>query len=1104
TGREETTTYHRTLRAQVLARVLGEDHPTTWDAWIHLARSAWQKGLFSDAISLYEKVLGHAVTALGTTHPRLLRYTRQLAQLRSDADQTEKAEALLNTTCPKVIQLYGVNHPQVAACLTERGRIRVGRAKLKEAAQDFARAESILNSVAERNSDILVQLRLERSVLSLRSGQPAEAEQGLRALLADITTTDQELKESTTKRSVRLAIQSRLIEALTAQSRYEEANALARTTLLDQEQLSGKSSINALQVRGLLAEILRLQGHERAADQLLTTVVTGYEKSLGAHHPSTLAAMTNQALARMQRGLFEEAEPLLRTAATRSSDRRGHGHPETIAIHNNLAMLLEQQGLFDRAATLYTSTLSSATKQLGPHDARTLAVVNNLAYLEMMRGRLQQAEEGFTTAWKGLSASLGATHRTTLKALNNRARTARMLGDLERAAPLQKQALAQRRSSLGATHPDTLRSLHDLGLLFLEQKRTKAAISQITEAWQKARTHLGALHPYTLEFHHSLARAQEQSGDLEAAFSTNRAAFLARSTFLDRVLWSSDDNARSGYLRLFRQEQDAYLSLLSRLKRSQAAGRAIIEVGLRRKGLLLSIAAEQRLITQLADDPALQEISQALSSARRDLAAATLADPSPGVNRAEERHRVEMRVQDLQRRLGTASSRFRERMTIPTPETLVTTLKKGAALVEMMAFRTQGLTRFLVGTLVVGDNGPTWNRTLLADSASLTTAVREFRQVIQDPATEDAELAEVSKALYGHVWQPLEPLLVGAERLHLAPDGILNILPFHALQNSAGDYLATAHDLRIIASSRDLLKQPRSLPKTPTALIIADPDFNAALQPLPETRIHGKKTAPASAEPSSAQTTRSLDKNQLQDGLTQTRRSLRGLAFDPLPGARREGRLIHGRISKGEGNGHILHSDSASEQTVRRSVATPAVLHLATHGFFLKEHEQFQARINRHKHRGASLSAPPTGDNPLLRSGLALAGVNLNAPHLGTIDPDNDGILTAWEALGLNLSQTRLVVLSACETGLGVIHEGEGVYGLRRAFQEAGADGVISSLWEVSDLGTLAFMNGLYKRFLTGTPLHQAYRETQQELMQSPRWGHPFIWAAFVLVDKGQ
>jgi CHAT domain-containing protein len=179
----------------------------------------------------------------------------------------------------------------------------------------------------------------------------------------------------------------------------------------------------------------------------------------------------------------------------------------------------------------------------------------------------------------------------------------------------------------------------------------------------------------------------------------------------------------------------------------------------------------------------------------------------------------------------------------------------------------------------------------------------------------------------------------------------------------------------------------------------------------------------------------------------------------------------------------------------------PEILHLATHGFFLEADDTLRNRILKAQ-RSADIHVPPPGDNPLLRAGLAFAGINNNAQFLGDIDTVNDGVLTALEVLDLNLSGTRLVVLSACETGLGEIHEGEGVYGLRRSFQEAGVAEVVSSLWEVSDAGTQALMTDFYERILQGVPAREALRETQLEMLDSPEWGYPYVWSAFMIVGS--
>ncbi|MBF0445117.1 MAG: CHAT domain-containing protein, partial [Magnetococcales bacterium] len=212
-------------------------------------------------------------------------------------------------------------------------------------------------------------------------------------------------------------------------------------------------------------------------------------------------------------------------------------------------------------------------------------------------------------------------------------------------------------------------------------------------------------------------------------------------------------------------------------------------------------------------------------------------------------------------------------------------------------------------------------------------------------------------------------------------------------------------------------------------------------------------------------------------------------------------KLIMKQVSNKSKINQIFINMDAQEVVVQSVKNPPEILHIATHGFFLKPDDSLRKRLLKLA-RGAALQMPPPGDNPLLRSGLAFAGINGNAQFLGEIDTDNDGVLTALEVLALDLSGTQLAVLSACETGLGEIHEGEGVYGLRRSFQEAGVESVIASLWEVSDAGTQALMTGLYGRLNEGKTPHVALREARIEMMDSGQWSYPYVWSAFMLVGK--
>jgi CHAT domain-containing protein len=230
---------------------------------------------------------------------------------------------------------------------------------------------------------------------------------------------------------------------------------------------------------------------------------------------------------------------------------------------------------------------------------------------------------------------------------------------------------------------------------------------------------------------------------------------------------------------------------------------------------------------------------------------------------------------------------------------------------------------------------------------------------------------------------------------------------------------------------------------------------------------------------------------------------MRGGKFAPLPGAAGEAEEV-GELLEAIAEPVLCVGPMALEEVVK-AVRSPRVLHLATHGFFIEEQRLLGARaglgMDEVRVRAARLAAAGV-ENPLLRSGLALAGAN----RLADEQPEDldDGILTALEISGLDLSGTDLVVLSACDTGLGDVRNGEGVYGLRRAFVHAGADTVVMSLAKVPDAETRELIVEFYRRWLGGSgkaqALHDACLAIREKRRREHGAAHPIYWGAFIAV----
>ncbi len=218
--------------------------------------------------------------------------------------------------------------------------------------------------------------------------------------------------------------------------------------------------------------------------------------------------------------------------------------------------------------------------------------------------------------------------------------------------------------------------------------------------------------------------------------------------------------------------------------------------------------------------------------------------------------------------------------------------------------------------------------------------------------------------------------------------------------------------------------------------------------------------------------------------------------FPRLPGTREEGERVAELL------GVRPWLESAALEARLKERRSPRVLHLATHGFFLNDQERDPNKESRalemigDEASGIGRLAGPLPENPLLRSGLALAGAQSWLDGKALPPEAEDGLLTAEDVTGLDLLDTELVVLSACETGLGEVRTGEGVFGLRRAFIVAGARTLVMSLWKVPDEQTRELMIDFYGRVLSGQGVADALRQAQ--LAMKEKHPHPYFWGAFI------
>jgi CHAT domain-containing protein len=305
---------------------------------------------------------------------------------------------------------------------------------------------------------------------------------------------------------------------------------------------------------------------------------------------------------------------------------------------------------------------------------------------------------------------------------------------------------------------------------------------------------------------------------------------------------------------------------------------------------------------------------------------------------------------------------------------------------------------------------------------------------------------------YNQFWLPLKESLKGIEKIYLSPDGVYNQINLNTLKNPASQqYLLDELELVYLTNTADLLHE-KVVVETGGAALFGRPSY-------------GFEAQSATLIKSSTYGTRDVITDELE--------SFRDQEFSDLPGTETEITAIEKILSDRKISVNTFVGQKALEENVK-TLENPSILHIATHGFFVDDQ--------------ASLVSP------MIRSGLILAGVKNQGSQ-----QSEDGILTAYEATNLNLEKTNLVVLSACETGLGEVRNGEGVYGLQRAIIVAGANNLLMSLWKVDDQATAELMTEMY-RALDFKDNQTGFRNAQKALRQ--KYPEPFYWGAFIMLGN--
>ncbi|MCX4243554.1 CHAT domain-containing tetratricopeptide repeat protein [Paraliomyxa miuraensis] len=765
---------------------------------------------------------------------------------------------------------------------------------------------------------------------------------------------------------------------------------------------------------------------------------------------------------------YDQAEVLLQRNLD-EAEAAGDDAPLSSAL-DALAGLRRTRGELDEAEVLYRRMLEVSAR-LGTPQSRASAL-QGLASVDVARGR-PEAAIGRLEEAVGLQESRmepGTMHLLSpVSALGNAYEEA---GRFERAEPTLQRALGIAERAFGRSSPVEWNVRSELGRLYRSMKRYDEAIAIFEEILREQETKLaprsasiGATLNHLAETLWAKGGSPARTIDL-----ASRAAELQEHDIIEVIAAGSEQQKRA-YLERYVSGTDRIITYHVRhVPTDDDAARLSINTILRRKGRVLDAVSghQQAVRERLAEGD--RAAFDRLREVRGQISSLVLRGPDDNLGPDEHRAKLaalEQEVVALEKQLASVDEVALDAELIEL-SAVQAALPEDAVLVEIAAYRPfdvhyesfatafgpPSYVAYVIhreGSPVMVDLGP---------AAAIDEAVTALRRALANPRSSVGSLARRLDAL---TMEKIRPHLRGHEQVFVSPDGQLNLVPLSALVDERDRYLVETLEITYLSSGRDLMRlQAASAFASSLPVLVGAPDFSAS---------------GGSATPEPGPARRSAD---MSDQM-----------FRPLPGTQAEVDAIAELV-----DGASIHTGADATERVLQEVSSPVLLHVATHGFFLADQASTVdgARgVVYQKKADDGWRPPPKGENPLIRSGLALSGANLRAAPEG-----GDGLLTALELASLDLSGTELVVLSACETGVGEVRNGEGVYGLRRALVIAGARSQVMSLWQVDDEATRALMVGYYRQLRRGKGRSAALRKVQRKLLRDKETRHPFYWAAFI------
>jgi CHAT domain-containing protein/lipopolysaccharide biosynthesis regulator YciM len=813
------------------------------------------------------------------------------------------------------------------------------------------------------------------------------------------------------------------------------------------------------------------------------------EKLLGKEHESYGISLNNLAILYKEIGEFEKAEELFLQARSIWEKKLGKQHASYANNIHNLASLYMQMGSYDKAEEIFLEALAIRKKILGTEHPEYLKNLMKLADIYQITKRYDEAEQIYIEVKTIQQKVFGANHFEYSRCLGNLAALYGQKKNYERAEEMLLEAKAIMEKTIGKQHSDYASILSTLGSLYAHLRNYDKAEDMILEARRIRSEIFGSP---SIEQSKNLAKLYWESDKIMKCVPFILEANREERVLLRNAVRHLSEGELNSYIDKFKETTDLLYSLTRTGAETQST---CYDNSLFYKGFLLNTSSSIKNLIY-ANSISIED-NNLVKSYQRRLA----IEYSKPINQrnAHQVMEFEERINALEKKLAKDVAGFGEIIRQVNYKDVQAKLRPDQVSIEFVHYRLRKpelQDSIMYAALVLkGDNSEPLFINLFEEreltkllNANSIKRMEFVTSVYLDPISRKA-MDKSTKSLYELIWQPIKPFLKNVKTIFFSPSGLLHSINLNAISLNPNRMLSDEYNLILLNSSRQLVypsEQFRLNDHSSAALFGGlNYEIDTSLNVL---------TASLQDDNNAVRSELSISKLDSTANLS---------SWKYLNSTNNEIKEIHEiLVSSGIKNARLLSVNEGNEETIKDigsgNVPSPEILHLATHGYF------FQNPINpNNEFDNVNLTVPlfKISEKPMLRSGLILAGANY-AWRNGKLYRNyrEDGILTAYEISQLNLRNTELVVLSACETGLGFIDGNEGVFGLQRAFKIAGVKNIMMSLWQVPDKQTAELMELFYKNWISKKlSIREALKAAQNTMRKKGL--EPYYWAGFVLME---